>query len=265
MIIAPVLILAVFLIARPAETRITAPSSSQELRVKDNETVSRLLEVPIILYHDIDGKGAFSITSKQLREQFAYFRDLGITVVPLSDLIDRLENPRPYDGRVIVITFDDGYKNMYLKLLPIVKEFGYPVTLFVYTDFVNDKGKKAIHWDELREMQRNGIDIQCHTKSHPDLPKLLENDTPESREKVYKELYLSRIYIESKLGKPVDLIAFPYGRYDLKTIQLAYFAGYRRVFSTDYGSNIVTRNNYCLRRHHIKRNYSLATIEKIIK
>ncbi|HNX60022.1 MAG TPA: polysaccharide deacetylase family protein, partial [Spirochaetota bacterium] len=176
MIIAPVLILAVFLIARPAETKIAAPSSSQELRVKENEAVSRLLEVPIILYHDIDGKGAFSITSKQLREQFAYFRDHGITVVPLSDLIDRLENPRPYDGRVIVITFDDGYKNMYLKLLPIVKEFGYPVTLFVYTDFVNDKGKKAIHWDELREMQRNGIDIQCHTKSHPDIPKLLEKD-----------------------------------------------------------------------------------------
>jgi len=264
MTIAPILILAVFLIARPAETSITTSSALQDLSIKQNETVSRLLEVPIVLYHDIDGKGPFSISSNQLREQFEYYRSQNITVVSLSDLIDRLDNPQPYKGRVIVITFDDGYRNMYLKLLPIVKEFKYPVTLFVYTDFVNDKGKKSIHWDDLREMQRNGIDIQCHTKSHPDLPKLLESDSPESRKKAYQELYLSRIYIEAKLGKPVDLLAFPYGRYDIKTIQYAYFAGYRRVFSTDYGSNIVTRNNYCLRRHHVKRDYTLSTIEKII-
>ncbi|HEY1407014.1 MAG TPA: polysaccharide deacetylase family protein [Spirochaetota bacterium] len=265
LLIAPLLIVAVFFIARPGETAYTVSPDMQNLKVKEKETITRLLEVPIILYHNIDGKGAFSITEKKLREQFDYFRAQGITVVPLADLLDRLDNPRPYDHRVIVITFDDGYKNMYKKLLPVVKEYRYPVTLFVYTDFVNDRESHAIHWDELREMQQNGIDIQCHTKSHPDLPKLIAEDTPQSREQLYKEIYLSRVLLESKLGKPVDLLAFPFGRYDIRTIQISTFAGYRRVFSTDYGSNIVTHNNYCLRRHHIKRDYTISTLEKIIR
>ena len=139
--------------------------------VKEKEESSRLLEVPIILYHDIDGKGSFAVTGKTLREHFEYFRDNGITVVPLSDLLDRMSNPRPYGGRTIVITFDDGYKSMYTKLLPLVDEFHYPVTLFVYTDNVRDEGDRIITWNELRTMQAHGIDIESHTISHADLTK----------------------------------------------------------------------------------------------
>jgi peptidoglycan/xylan/chitin deacetylase (PgdA/CDA1 family) len=264
-LLAPVLLAAVYFLAKPEPGLTPVSSDHQGLKVKEGEIRSRLLEVPIILYHDIDGKGPFSVSEKKLREHFDYLKREGYTVVPLSDLIDRLDNPRPYDRKVIVITFDDGYKNMYQKLLPIVREYRYPVTLFVYVDFVSDRPGKAITWQELREMQKNGIDIQCHTKSHPDIPKLAIKNTPEAREKLYEELYLSRIVIETQLGKPVDLLAFPFGYYDLNTIQLASHAGYRRVFSTDDGPNIVTRNNFCLRRHHIKRNYSLEKVASIIR
>jgi peptidoglycan/xylan/chitin deacetylase (PgdA/CDA1 family) len=233
--------------------------------VKQKETFSRLLKVPIIFYHDIDGKGSYAVTAKSLRQQFEWFRDNGVKVVPLEDLITRLENPKPYDGKVVVITFDDGYQSMYTKLLPLVREFGYPATLFVYTDFVSDNGAKSITWENLRIMQKSGIDIQCHTQSHVDLVKLSARDTDLSREKMFRELYLSRKKIEQKLGKKVDLLAFPFGYYDNKTIQLAENAGYRRVFSTDDGLNPVSYNNYCLRRHHIKRNYTIDIIARIIE
>jgi peptidoglycan/xylan/chitin deacetylase (PgdA/CDA1 family) len=245
-------------------TQITGNHSDQWL-VKKEETLSRLLKVPIILYHDIDGKGIYSVSSRTIRMHFDYFRTHDIRVVPLSDLIDRLENPHPYDGKVIVITFDDGYKNMYTRLLPIVKEYRYPITLFVYTDFIREKSAKALTWNELREMQKNGIDIQSHSISHPDLVKLVAKDTPQSREKLFRELFMSRKLIELKLGKNVDLLAFPFGYYDTKTIQYASFAGYRRVFSTDEGSNPVSRNNFCLRRHHIINNYPLNKIIEIIE
>ncbi|MGL4370998.1 MAG: polysaccharide deacetylase family protein, partial [Spirochaetota bacterium] len=68
-----------------------------------------------------------------------------------------------------------------------------------------------------------------------------------------------------KMGKPVEFLAFPYGKYDLDCVQYAMNAGYTHVFTTDYGSNVVTRNNYCLRRHHIKRNYSINMIKEIIQ
>jgi len=188
----------------------------------------------------------------------------GTVLVGLDELGARLEARDGREDPVVAITFDDGYKNMYAKLLPIVRDYGYPITLFVYTDFIREKSTKALTWSELREMQQNGIDIQSHSISHPDLVKIAAKDTPESREKLYREFYLSRKLIELKMGKPVDLFAFPFGYYDTKTIQCASLAGYRRVFSTDEGANPVSRNNYCLRRHHIIKNYPLNKIIKII-
>ena len=50
-----------------------------------------------------------------------------------------------------------------------------------------------------------------------------------------------------------------------RLIDLSKKSGYTRVFSTDYGSNVITRNNFCLRRHHIKKSYSMGHFEKIIE
>jgi peptidoglycan/xylan/chitin deacetylase (PgdA/CDA1 family) len=233
--------------------------------VKEKEESSRLLEVPIILYHDIDGKGPFAVSSAMLRSHFEYFRDSNITVLPLSSLLERMNNPRPYTGRTIIITFDDGYKSMLTKLLPLVDEFHYPVTLFVYTDNVRDKAEKIITWDDLKLLQSHGVDIQSHTISHADLPKLDEAETAQSKAQLFRELYYSRLILEKRLGKPVDFLAFPYGRYSNQVIRYAMDAGYSRVFTTDYGSNVVLHNNYCIRRHHIKKNYTIKDLSAIIE
>ena len=63
----------------------------------------------------------------------------------------------------------------------------------------------------------------------------------------------------------MDFFAFPYGRYNLKLIDLCMLAGYRRVFSTDYGSNIITRDNYSLSRQHVKRGFTLQFIERFLR
>ena len=232
---------------------------------KEKEITSRLLAIPILLYHNIDGKGPFSIDVKTLREHFQLIRDRGIRVIPLQELIKRLEHPAPYRDRVIVITFDDGYGSMYSKLLPLAREFGYPITLFVYTDNIFLRSTKNLTWNSIRSMDRMGIDIQAHSISHPDLTKLSEKDDQAARKQLFEEIYLSKRIIELYTGKKVDFYAFPYGRYDLNTIDLTQKSGYRRVFSTDYGSNIITRDNFCLRRHHIKSSFSLNYIDNLIR
>ncbi|HPN12112.1 MAG TPA: polysaccharide deacetylase family protein [Spirochaetota bacterium] len=232
---------------------------------KNRETATRLLAIPVLLYHNIDGKGPFSIDAATLREHFQLIRDRGIRVIPLRELIHRLENPVPYREKVIVITFDDGYGSMSSKLLPLVKEFGYPVTLFVYVDMISLRSSKNLTWKKLRGMDRQGIDIQAHSMSHKDLVKLSKSKDPGDRRSLYEELYLSKRVQELYLNKNIDYYAFPFGRYDLTIIDLAANSGYRRVFSTDYGSNIITRDNYCLRRQHIKSSYSLNYIDNIIR
>lgn len=245
--------------------RMEMASGDAGWKVKETENVTRILEVPIIFYHDIDGKGSYAVDSKTLRSHFEYFRAHDITVVPLSDLLERMDNPRPFKGRSIAITFDDGFKSMYTKLLPLVDEYHYPVTLFVYTDNVREKGEKVITWSELKILQAHGIDIQSHTISHADLTKLHEAGTAEAQGKLFRELYYSRRLLAQKMGKPVDFLAFPYGKYDTDIVRYAMEAGYTRVFTTDDGPNVVTRNNYCIRRHHIKKNYTIEDLSAIIR
>lgn len=233
---------------------------------KDKEITSRLLAIPILLYHNIDGKGPFSIDAATLREHFQLIRDRNIRVVPLRELIHKLEHPAPYQEKVIAITFDDGYGSMYDKLLPLVREFRYPITLFVYSDNISLHSSKNLTWKRLRTLDCSGIDIQAHTISHSDLLQLSKKkNDPAARKKLFEEIYLSKRILELYLGKTIDLFAFPYGRYDLDIIDLTQKSGYRRAFSTDYGSNSITRDNFCLRRQHIKNSYSLGYIDNIIR
>jgi peptidoglycan/xylan/chitin deacetylase (PgdA/CDA1 family) len=233
--------------------------------IKEKEARSRLLSIPILLYHNIDGTGPFSIDLGVIREHFQILKNKGIRVIPLTELINRLENPVPFDDRVVVITFDDGYYSMHTKLVPLVEEFGYPVTLFVYVDNINQKSRKMLSWDLLKQLDSKGIDIQCHTISHADLTRYSRKTDYASRRKLFEELYMSRRIMERNMGKEIQFFAFPYGKYDLEVVHFAELSGYRRVFSTDYGSNILTRNNYCLRRQHIKKSYTNAYIESLVE
>jgi peptidoglycan/xylan/chitin deacetylase (PgdA/CDA1 family) len=239
--------------------------SGLDWQYKDKEIFSRLLSIPILLYHNIDGRGPFSIDYTVLREHFRLIKKNGIGVVPLHELVGRLEHPIPFKEKGVVITFDDGYFSTYTLLLPLAKEFGYPVTEFVYCDAVAHRSSRSLTWDRLRTMDRNGIDIQSHSITHADLTELSGKNDQVSRKKLFEEIYLSRRIIELYLDKKVDFFAFPYGRYDLHLAKLAADAGYKRVFSTDYGSNIISRDNFCLRRSHIKSSYSLHYFKNLIR
>lgn len=232
---------------------------------KNRETADRLLAIPVLLYHNIDGKGPFSVDAAALREHFQLIRDRGIRVIPLRELIQRLERPVPYRDKVVAITFDDGYGSMSTRLRPLAAEFGYPITLFVYVDMISQRSSKNLTWRKLREMDRHGIDIQAHSMTHKDLVQLSKSMDPRDRRSLYEEMYLSKRILELYLKKNIDYYAFPFGRYDLNIIDLAASAGYLRVFSTDYGSNVITRDNYCLKRQHIKSSYSLNYIDNLIR
>ena len=234
-------------------------------RYKQTEITSRLLAIPILLYHNINGKGPFSIDAGALRKQFQLIKNRGIRVISLQELITRLERPVPYKEKVAIITFDDGYLSMYSLLLPLMQEFQYPISLFVYCDVISQRSSKGLTWDLLRKMERSGMDIQAHSISHVDLTQLSRKNDLSSRKKLFEEIYLSKKVIELYMRKKVNFFAFPYGRYDRAIVDMALNAGYKRVFSTDYGSNVITRDNFCLRRNHIKSSYSLQYIYNLIK
>lgn len=233
--------------------------------VKGNESINRFVTTPILLYHNIDGEGIYSLQLDTLKSHFELFKNSNIRIIELSDLVSILENPHPFPEKAIAISFDDGFLSMYTKLLPLISEYGYPTTLFVYTDNIYHRAKRNLTWKHLRELEQNGIRVECHSISHADLDALSKEGTREARKKLFEEIYLSKRIIELYLKKRIKYFAFPYGRYNIEIIGLCKDSGYERVFSTDFGSNVITRDNYCLRRTHIKRTHQLRYIEALVK
>jgi peptidoglycan/xylan/chitin deacetylase (PgdA/CDA1 family) len=225
--------------------------------------VTDAMRVPILLYHNVDGSGPFSVSLKTLRSHLNYLKKNSVTVITLEQLITMQKNGEKPPSKSCVITVDDGYESAYSKLFPLVKEYDYPMTLFVYTDFIFSRSTKLMTWEKLREMDQNGFDIQNHTISHPDLVKLLEGGN-EERNRLYRELALSKKILETRLGKKIKYIAYPYGSYNEELNSISKKIGYQNVFSTDYGANISSDYTFCLNRHHIKSNYTTDHIKKIL-
>ncbi|TAL33963.1 MAG: polysaccharide deacetylase family protein [Spirochaetes bacterium] len=234
-------------------------------RAKGSEDRSRNNSVPVLLYHNIDGAGGYSLDYEKLRAQFELLRTMGVHLVRLDTLVEHVALGKALPRKTVAISFDDDFFSFYEKLLPLAREFGYPVTLFVYTSQIFNRGDRNLTWKRLLEMERAGISIQCHSATHPDLVRLLEKNTPESRQKLFEEIYLAKRKMELYLGKEIRYFAFPYGRFTTTLAELCREAGFERTFSTEDGTNIMTRNNFCLRRRHIKKDDSEETVRAIVE
>jgi peptidoglycan/xylan/chitin deacetylase (PgdA/CDA1 family) len=69
------------------------------------------------------------------------------------------------------------------------------------------------------------IRLGSHTKTHPFLPKLSDEDAQ-------NEIFLSRVKLEQMLGREFRLFAFPYGAFNDRLVRICREAGYSRVFTT---------------------------------
>jgi peptidoglycan/xylan/chitin deacetylase (PgdA/CDA1 family) len=199
---------------------------------------SHPLSVPILVYHVLNPTipSSMTITPQRFDSQVKWLKDNGYTVIPLKQLVSYLRGESvALPEKPIVITADDGWKSDYTYMLPIARKYNIPITLFIYPGTIS-QGKNALTWDQLKELAKTGLfDIQSHTFTHPNFKqakKRLSHDTYEKF--VYRELFNSRKTLEDKLGKKVDLLAWPFGIYDTYLEQQAAKAGYAMAFSIDF-------------------------------
>jgi|UniRef100_A0A7V6A2F4 peptidoglycan/xylan/chitin deacetylase (PgdA/CDA1 family) len=193
--------------------------------------------VPVILYHRFGPTVADSMTTKTevFAAQMKWLKDNGYTVIPMRHLVNYLlgQGPPPPPKSVVLCT-DDGHKSVYSDMLPIVKKYNYPVTLFIYPSCISNKhAPYAMTWEQLGELQKTGLfDIQSHTLWHPNFKKDKKKLTPAAYQKeVDEQLVKSKAILEKKMGTKVDLLAWPFGIYDPDLEKEASKAGYVAAFS----------------------------------
>ncbi len=154
----------------------------------------------------------FYIPEETFVEQLSYLREDGWQVIDLATFLEGLAAPNSLPGRVALLTFDDGYRSMRTVALPWLLRFGYPAVLFVPTDFIGARNtfdaaepeEALCGWDDLVELDRQGISVQSHGASHQAFSDL----APAEQE---GELRRSKAALEAGLGKRVEVFSYPYG------------------------------------------------------
>jgi len=222
--------------------------------------------VPVLLYHDFSKNrpGKMRVTEKVFEEQMRFLKENGYQVITLAALLDFLELKEDIPPKSVVITIDDGWKSLYTIAYPILKKYGFPVTLFVYTDFVG--GNKALSWGQIRELSQNGFDIQCHTISHRYLTKRKKAETFDDYfAAVEKEVVMSRAVLQKKTGITCDCLAYPYGKTNGLVMALIRKHGYLAGFTVTRRSSAVYVHPYLIGRSVIYGQYDLDDFKRNLK
>ena len=219
--------------------------------------VDQTAQTLIFCYHRLVDKVRYpgtEITPAAFEAQMKELKDKGVTVISMQDLLAWKRGEKNIPPRCAVITFDDGWKSQYEVAWPILKKFGYPVTMFIYTEGVRGGslgGGEAITWEQLADMRDNGVDIQAHTATHQDLREghtvmVIEPGGKRTKKKltgadyekwVQNEVVGCKELLEQRLGIKTNCFAVPFGNYNEHVKELARNAGYEAMF-TVYGQPI---------------------------
>ena len=172
-------------------------------------------QVPILLYHRFGPTvtDSMTVTDKVFESQLSYLKTNGYRVIPLQQLVDSFKGKAPAPPKnSVVIVVDDGHRSVYTDMLPLVRKYNVPVTLFIYPSAISN-AKYAMTWQQLRELKKGGLfDIQSHTYWHPNFGKEKKKLSPEEYERfVDLQFRKSKEKLEKELGGKVDMLAWPFG------------------------------------------------------
>jgi peptidoglycan/xylan/chitin deacetylase (PgdA/CDA1 family) len=189
--------------------------------------------------------------------QMEWLKRLGFQGLSLREALPYIEGAKR--GKVVAITFDDSYENVYDNALPVLQEFGFTATNFVVVNQIG--GSNA--WDipngvasaacmslsQLRKWVDLGHEVGSHTLDHVHLPDL-------TMEEARRQIVQSRALLEELLDEIVSSFCFPYGDETPLDRALAYEAGYNVATTTRRGRASQADDPFGLPRATVRRNDS---------
>ncbi len=186
-------------------------------------------------------------------EQLKFLRDHGYYSVSLADWADCITNGTLLQGRPVVITFDDGYKNFIMQAAPLLEAFGFRATVFVVTERVGQFADwdstsgpplQLMSWDDLRVLEAHGFEIGSHTPGHVDLTTLADDE-------IVSDSYNARATLRRELGHDVVTLAFPGGQSDARVRAALASGGYRIGVEIENRHSTLVDDISCLPRVEI--------------
>lgn len=219
--------------------------------------------VPILCYHRFSAKKSSNkttVSAETFDRQMAYLKNNGYTVITLKDLYDFMDYRRRPPAKSVLITMDDGWKTAKTIAYPILKKYGFPAVLFVNTDNIKTRqNPHTLSWNELKELKGTGLfEIESHSVTHADLSGIPD-------EQLHTELEKSKRMITSILGTAPSSIAYPYGLFNGKVVDMMKKYGYKAGFTVIRGGNASFSSPYAINRSMIYHSEKIEDFAKSLQ
>jgi peptidoglycan/xylan/chitin deacetylase (PgdA/CDA1 family) len=206
-------------------------------------TVQSHSAIPILTFHQIapapekgTGFRSLSVAPADFQRQMSFLRALGYQGLSITALQPYLRGER--SGKVVGITFDDGYLNNLTHALPVLRQLGFSSTCYVISAMLG----QANSWDRhnrvppselmsavhLRQWVAGGQEVGAHTRHHV---RLTQVDTPLAQE----EIALCKDELQQLTGSTVDHFCYPYGEFAPEHTAMVAGAGFLTATTTRRG------------------------------
>lgn len=225
--------------------------------------------LPIIMYHEVKTykTGKDVIMPWEFESDLKFLKENGYTTITMSDLIGYVYHDASLPEKPIILSFDDGYLNNYVYVLPLLKKYDMKIVFSIIgkstDDFsdINDDNLDYSHvtWDQLNEMIGSGyVEVQNHTYN---LHKYCRgrigcgqaaNESPAEYEKLLiEDIGGFQEQISEITGQTPTTFTYPYGKCSDSMNVVLKKLGFKASLSCDYGVNIISKNPddlFCLKR-----------------
>ena len=202
------------------------------------------------MYHRF-GENKYPTTNTTIEQFISHTNELikdKYNVIRLDEIVKGIKGETSLKDRSVSITIDDAYLSVYTKAWPILKKLNLPFAIFISTDVIDNNFSNYMNWDQIRELVDNGVLVGSQTKSHPHLHRLTSKE-------ILNEIQYSNKRFIKELGFKPTLLAYPYGEYDNKTIEIVQGSGYEAAFGQHSGVAHISAGIFELPRFAMNENY----------
>lgn len=228
----------------------------------------------VLMYHRVVDDMTLAMSQKYcvhrsvFKKQLTLLDRMGFTTITLNDYLLAKSSNINLPKKPVIITFDDGYMDVYEYACPIIKELGMTATIFV----IGDQSIRYNIWDcnnlsierarlleksQIRNLHEIGFEIASHSLTHRDL-------TPLSHSDLFKEISHSKQILESLLGSRVNNFSYPYGRVDNRVKRYVREQSYKYACSVYSGPATFGKDPFEIRRTAILNNTSLPILATML-
>jgi peptidoglycan/xylan/chitin deacetylase (PgdA/CDA1 family) len=221
--------------------------------------------IPVLCYHNISRPPYFGVRRRSLHTtplnfylQMKLIHMLGYKGLSISDAWDYITGKK--FGKIVVLTFDDGYYDNFKNALKILKKFNFTATLFIVSDLIGSYNKwyykeanmikKLMNEDEIEIWLNSGMEIGSHTRTHPILTELNEHQ-------IKDEIFLSKEILERKFKVKIKHFCYPYGKYNDLVVKYVKEANYDSAWTLDRGRFRVGDDLYKAKRINIPKDANI--------